>query len=152
MFRGAANLNLDAKGRMAVPARYRGILIDRYAGQLVVTVDPSRCLLIYPLKNWEEVERKLSRLPSLNHAARQLQRFLIGYASDCELDSNGRIMISQPLREYAGITKKAVLSGQGNKFELWDEERWTAKRDEWMKEVKDLDEIELPEDFGSLSL
>ena len=108
MFRGVVNLNLDAKGRMAVPTKYRSILSDRFGGKVVITVDPDRCLSIYPLKIWEEIERKLDRMPTFDASARKLQRALIGHATEIEMDANGRIMVPAPLREFAGITKKAT--------------------------------------------
>lgn len=152
MFRGVANLNLDAKGRVAIPVRYRARLADKFGGKLVVTVDPEHCLVIYPLKVWEDIERKLDQLPTFNPSARTLQRLLIGHATECELDSHGRIMVSAPLREFAGISKKAVLMGQNKKFELWDEVQFEAKRSQWMEGVKDLNAIDLPEDFASIAL
>jgi len=121
------------------------------ASQLVVTVDRDKCLLVYPLPEWEEIERKLVRLPSLNKQAKRLQRLLIGHATECEMDGQGRVLLSAPLRDFAGLNKKAVLIGQGNKFELWDEEVWNARRDEWLNEesLEDLDDL-APE-LGSLS-
>ena len=149
MFRGVNQITLDAKGRMAMPTRYRVRLQDRCAGQLVVTVDQDHCLLMYPLPEWEEIERKLVRLPSLNKQARRLQRLLIGHATECQLDNNGRVLLSQPLRDFASLQRHAVLIGQGNKFEIWDEPIWNEKRDIWLSEE---DELELPTELESLSL
>ncbi len=127
MFRGVTSLNLDTKGRMAMPAKYRDRLQDLCGGQLVITVDrDDRCLLVYPLPEWEEIERKLAKLPSLNKQTRRLQRLLIGHATECELDSAGRILLPPKLREYAGLDKQVMLLGQVNKFELWDEQAWSA--------------------------
>lgn len=151
MFRGVNPLSLDAKGRMAIPARYRDRLQESCGGQLVVTIDRDRCLLLYPLPEWEEIERKLVRLPSLNKQARRLQRLLIGHATDCEMDGSGRILLPPPLRDYAALDKQAVLIGQGNKFEIWNEQTWNESRDAWLAEDDD-EELELPEEFGSLSL
>ena len=151
MFRGLATLNLDSKGRMAIPTRYRENLLRTCAGQMVLTVDRDHCLLLYPLPNWEEIERKLVRLPSFNKQARRLQRLLIGHATDCELDGNGRILLPPALREFAGLDKSVVLIGQGNKFEVWAEEAWTARQAEWLGEAGDED-AELPDELGSLSL
>lgn len=151
MFRGLATLNLDSKGRMAIPTRYRENLLRTCAGQMVLTVDRDHCLLLYPLPNWEEIERKLVRLPSFNKQARRLQRLLIGHATECELDGNGRILLPPALREFAGLDKSVVLIGQGNKFEVWAEEAWTARQAEWLGEAGDED-AELPDELGSLSL
>ena len=134
MFRGANKVTLDAKGRMAMPARYRDTLVERSEGRLVVTVDRAdRCLLIYPLPDWEEIERKLMRLPSLNRKSRRLQRLMVGYASELDLDSHGRILVPRELREFASLDRQAILFGQGNKFELWDEQHWNERRDEWLQ-------------------
>ncbi len=150
MFRGVAQINLDAKGRMAFPSRYRERLLALCDGNLVVTVDRDHCLLVYPLPEWEHIEQKLVRLPSLNRSARRLQRLLIGHATECQLDGSGRILLPPPLREFASLDKRTVLIGQGNKFELWDEATWTVRRAEWLDEAAGTDE--LPGDLESLSL
>ncbi|MGD8741792.1 MAG: division/cell wall cluster transcriptional repressor MraZ [Granulosicoccaceae bacterium] len=151
MFRGVNNISLDAKGRMAIPTRYRERLHERCDGQIVVTVDRDHCLLIYPLPEWEEIERKLVRLPSLNKQARRLQRLLIGHATECQLDGSGRVLLPPPLREFANLERNAVLIGQGNKFELWDEKLWNERREAWLAEDEG-DELDLPAEFESLSL
>jgi MraZ protein len=134
MFRGENKVTLDAKGRLAMPTRYREGLVEDAAGQMVVTIDHAeRCLLIYALPDWEEIERKLSKLPALDPLARSLQRLMIGHASDVELDSAGRVLIPPNLREYAGLTRDVVLSGQGTRFELWDEALWVAQREASIK-------------------
>ena len=115
----------------------------------MVTVDRDYCLLIYPLADWEEIERKLVRLPSLNKQARRLQRLMVGYASELELDGHGRILLPRELRDFAALERQAILIGQGNKFELWDEERWNEKRDSWLS---DDDDMGLPAELESLSL
>jgi len=124
MFRGVTQLSLDGKGRLAIPARYRDELVASCAGKIVVTADPSRCLLIYPQPAWEPIEQKLNSLPGIEPQIRSLQRLLIGNACDVEIDGSGRILISPPLRQFAGLTKEVVLAGQGAKFELWDSDRW----------------------------
>lgn len=125
MLRGASSINLDAKGRMTMPTRYREWLMEECHGQLVCTIDINhRCLLLYPIAEWEEIERKLKRLSSMNPAERRLQRLLLGYADDCEMDKNGRLLIPPPLRQHASLEKKIMLVGQLNKFELWSEEQW----------------------------
>jgi MraZ protein len=136
---------------MAIPARYRELLQENCDGQLVVTVDRDHCLLIYPLPEWEVIEQKLTRLPNLNKSARLLQRMLIGHATEVEMDSSARILVPPPLREFAGMAKKVVLIGQGNKFELWDEARWNSRREEWLTE-DDEEVLELSADLESLSL
>ncbi len=150
VFRGANQVTLDAKGRMVMPTRYRERLIERCNGRLVVTIDRDQCLLLYPLPDWDEIERKLMRLPTLNTHARRMQRLMVGHATDIELDGHGRVLLPAELRNFAGLTRDGVLLGQGNRFELWDEVRWTQRRDEWLKD----EELpaELPADLESLSL
>jgi MraZ protein len=150
-FRGINNIAVDAKGRMAMPARYRDRLLEACGGRLVVTVDQDHCLLVYPLPEWEVIEEKLVNLPSLNKQSRLLQRLLIGHATDLEMDAQGRILLPTMLREYAGLKKKAVLIGQGKKLEIWDEETWAQSQEEWVAAVQ-ADEGELPAALEDLSL
>ena len=124
MFRGVAQLNLDSKGRLAVPSRFRDALITRASGHLVITADSDRCLLIYPLPDWEPIEQKLMSLSSFNAQIRELQRRLVGYAEDVVMDATGRILVPPALRRYAQLEKAAVLVGQGHKFELWNKDHW----------------------------
>jgi MraZ protein len=150
VFRGVATFNLDAKGRMAVPAKFRKQLDVCCEGRLVITIDHSdHCLQLYPLPEWERVEQKLSALPSLNPQVRRLKRMLLGYATECEMDGNGRVLLPAKLREFAGLDKNMVMIGQGNKFELWNEQTWNEQMDECLKE--DFDEI-LPAELESLSI
>jgi len=148
LFRGIALLTIDNKGRMSVPAKFRQRLLDYCDGQVVVTIDHDRCLLLYPLPSWEEVEQKLVQLSSTNKRARALKRLLLGHAEECEMDASGRILLSAPLREFAGLDKRVVLVGQGNKLEIWDEQSWNSIRDEWLDSGEDDD---LPADLESLS-
>jgi MraZ protein len=149
VFRGATKVTLDAKGRLAIPTRYRERITQRCDGQLVATVDKDQCLLIYPLPDWEEIERKLVRLPSLHTRAREMQRIMVGYATEIDVDAHGRILLSRELRDFAGLDRQAMLIGQGHRFELWDEERWNERRDAWRNTV---DDGELPPELESLSL
>ena len=153
LLRGVSQLALDAKGRFAVPQRYRSALgaasgaaggpssgssgaardasparepADGMDGgtRLVMTADPSRCLLLYPLAEWEPIQKKLMDLSSFNAKTRALQRLLVGHADDVEMDAAGRLLVPPALRQYAALDKRVVLVGQGNKFEIWDETRW----------------------------
>ena len=151
MFRGVSTLALDSKGRIAIPTRYRERLQENCASQLVVTVDRDHCLLLYPLPEWQLVEDKLNRLPSFNRAARSLQRLYIGHAAELEMDGQGRVLLPNELRRFANLQKQVVLVGQGNKFELWDEETWSQKRADWLEEA-DLDGGQLPPELESFSL
>lgn len=150
VFRGATKVSLDAKGRMAIPTRYRERLSARCDGELVVTVDKDHCLLIFPLPDWEELERKLVKLPSLKKKARRIVRIMVGYATEVEMDANGRILVSKELREFSSLDRSGMLIGQGNKFELWDEATWNEKRDAWLGDDDD-DDGELPVELESIS-
>ena len=134
MFRGINNATLDAKGRMALPTRNRETVMTASDGRVVVTIDMrERCLLLYPLPEWEIVQRKLEGLENIKPQARLLQRLLIGHATDLELDGNGRILLPAMLREYAELSKKLVLVGQGNKIEIWADEKWRSSMDGWLE-------------------
>ncbi len=150
MFRGANKVTLDTKGRLAMPSRYRERIRELSQGRLVVTVDRDQCLLIYPTPDWEEIERKLMQLPSLQPQARRLQRLMVGHATDVELDAHGRVLLSPKLREFAGLSRAGVLIGQGNRFELWEEERWKAREEEWLQGEEA--EAGLPEELETFSL
>jgi MraZ protein len=154
MFRGATKVTLDDKGRMVMPTRYREQISVESAGKLVVTIDVAtddreRCLLIYPASEWDKTESKLMSLPTLHPKSRKLQRLMVGHAADVDLDGHGRFLLSQELRDFAGLQKVGMLIGQGKRFELWDETRWNEQRDEWLKSEETL--TDLPPDLDSLS-
>jgi transcriptional regulator MraZ len=132
VFRGATKITLDDKGRMVMPTRYREQIHELSQGNLVVTVDKDQCLLIYPKPEWEQIERKLMSLPSLDATARQLQRLMVGHATDLPLDGHGRVLLPSELREFAKLGRSGMLIGQGNRFELWEEARWVERRDAWL--------------------
>lgn len=135
MFRGISNATLDAKGRMALPAKHRDAVVVASEGKVVVTIDMREsCLLLYPLAEWEVVQRKLEALSNINPQARLLQRLLIGHATDLELDNNGRILLPSLLRDYATVEKKLVLVGQGNKIEIWSTPHWQERMEGWLLE------------------
>lgn len=151
MFRGANAISLDAKGRLTMPSRYRDEFMARCNGQLIVTIDAiDPCLCVYPLNEWELIEAKLRELPSLREENRRLQRLLIGNAVDLELDGAGRFLVPPRLREYAGLDKRAVLVGQLNKFQLWDEAAWDARCAEDLQAIKEPGG--LPEELRNLTL
>lgn len=151
MFRGAAKLNLDAKGRLAIPTRYRDALRDSCESRLVVTVDRDRCLLLYPQPEWLEIERKLINLPTFNKKVRAIQRLYIGNAQEVELDAQGRILIPPDLRQFASLDKRVALVGQGNKFEIWCEDVWNEQC-EVLLDDDDLDELESEAGLGSITI
>lgn len=150
MFRGLSNLNLDAKGRLAMPSRYRDLLMEACGGRMVTTIHPHRCLLVYPTPTWESIQAKLMDVPGIGGETVMLQRMMVGHATDCELDGQGRFLVPPPLREFAGLSKEAVLIGQGNRFELWNAETWNKQYDSW-QEV-DLNSIESDTPLGSITL
>lgn len=128
MFRGAQAINLDTKGRMALPTRYRPEILEKNQGQLVCTIDYAQpCLLLYPLNEWESVEQKLLSLANFDPVQRRIQRMMLGYATECELDSAGRLLLTAPLRQHAKLEKSIMLVGQLNKFEIWSEAEWQAQ-------------------------
>lgn len=151
MFRGVQHINMDAKGRLAMPARQREPLLSQCEGRIVVTIDTqTTCLAIYPLPEWERIERDIQNLPALKPAVKRFQRLMLGYATDLELDANGRMLLPPALRDYARLDKKLVLVGQGNKLELWSEELWLAEREQALKDSGP--DTELPEELMSLTL
>jgi MraZ protein len=138
MFRGLNLINIDPKGRIILPGRWR----DSLANGAVLTVDTEeRCLLLYPLASWEEIEQKLASLPVFNQAVRRIQRLLLGHATDLEVDNQGRILLPAALRDYAQLTKRMVLLGQGKKLEIWSEDHWQKSRDLWLTQANALPEV-----------
>jgi len=133
-----------------MPTRYRQQIAELAQGRLVVTVDKDQCLAIYPLPEWEQIERKLMALPSLNVTARRLQRLMVGHATDLPLDGHGRVLLPPELREFAKLERHGMLIGQGNRFELWDEARWNERRDAWLASGET--PTDLPSELESLSL
>jgi len=151
VFRGSNEINMDTKGRMAIPARYRDALMSEFDGSLVATISiTDTCLFIYPRPEWEEMEVKIARMSTFNKDTRRLQHLLIGNARDLDLDGSGRVLIPQELREYAKLDKKVTLVGQSHRLELWDTESWNSNRKAWLNEVAS--GLDIPEEIQSLSL
>ncbi len=125
MYRGANSISIDSKGRIAIPTKFRDLLLSECQGEMICTIDLHQpCLLLYPLNEWEEVEARLLKLSSMNPHERRVQRLLLGHASECKLDNAGRTLIAPTLRTHAKLTKNIMLVGQLNKFEIWDEGIW----------------------------
>ena len=151
MFRGISKASLDDRGRFAVPTRFRDALRSSSAGKLVITIDrQDKCLLVYPNGEWDAVEKKLEQLSNLRPAVRQLQRMLVGFATDVELDNNGRVLIPPILRNYAEIEKSVMVMGQPNKLELWSEDvlngampQWRSQGNEAYESLKELADTQL---------
>ena len=127
MFQGASQVNLDAKGRMAVPTRIRDPLTQGGTVKLVLTAHPDGCLLLYPTPAWEPIRAQVMGFPSLDRQFSLWKRLLVGFAQDVELDSAARLLIPPELREFAHIKRPVMLVGQGSHFEIWDLESWNQQ-------------------------
>ena len=138
MFKGIHNINLDAKGRLTMPTKYRNTISDQSNGNMVVTIDSEeKCLLLYPATIFSSIEKKINNLPSFTKNHRRIQRLIIGHAEDLELDSSGRILLPKPLRLVAEMSKKITLIGQGEKFEIWSDDIWSNRVNKWRSEETD---------------
>lgn len=133
MFRGTHYHNMDSKGRLSVPTKFRDELEQLCAGQMVVTIDGDQCLAVYPLPYWEDIERKLADLPSTDPVVKKFQRLFIGYAEELVLDGQGRILISPALRTFARLEKAVAVNGRSRKFEIWDRNIWSQYETEGLK-------------------
>lgn len=152
MFRGLSTGQLDAKGRITVPAQYRTVIVEEANSSMVVTIDTEqRCLLLYPFPVWQVIEEKLEMLPSFQPAARRIQRLLIGHATELELDKHGRVLLPSLLRDYAGLDQTVMLVGQGRKIEIWSEPLWEEAREGWLAEQMG-DNYGVPPELSSISL
>ncbi len=150
-FRGINSINVDAKGRLAIPKRYRESISEASENQLVATIDlHSPCLLIYTMDEWEVIERKLMSLPNMDPQARLVQRLLLGHASEMEMDGQGRVLLPSLLRGHAKLEKEAILLGQGNKFELWSQSAWDESRPEMLDTASGVGDVS--ESLATLSL
>ena len=129
MFQGATALSLDAKGRLAIPARHREALVAASEGQLVLTAHPHRCLLLYPAVAWEPIRAKVLAASSFNQKAAGIKRLLVGNARDEALDSAGRLLVAPELRQFAQLEKQVWLVGQGSHFEIWSDAGWQKEQD-----------------------
>ena len=149
MFRGNSKVTLDSKGRMAIPTRFRDDIVQRCGGSLVASMDShDPCLLLYPLPDWEGMERRLMRLSGNKRSIRRYQRRILGQAFEMDMDGHGRILIPRELRSSAALDRQAILIGQGSRFELWDEEHWK----QWLEASSDEDLDDLPPELESLLL
>ena len=139
MFFGETAINLDAKGRLAVPMRYREALVEQCGNRLVLTYSAfdSGSLWLQPEHTWERVRDDVMALPSFNANHRSLQRRLVGSATAVEPDGSGRILLPPSLRQVAGLEKRVVMLGMGNRFEIWNENTLNTKR---VEEESNLDE------------
>lgn len=151
MYRGVQHINMDAKGRLAMPARLRQPLLSECDGKTVITIDTqSKCLFLYPLPEWERIEKEIQALPAMKPAIKRFQRLTLGYATDVDLDSNGRLLLPQSQREYAQLDKKLVIVGQGTKLEIWSEKLWFAEQEQALADSGQ--DAEVPEELLALTL
>jgi MraZ protein len=127
VFQGASQVNLDAKGRMAVPTRLRDPLTQGGTVGVVLTAHPDGCLLLYPAPAWEPVRAQVMSFPSTNQQASLWKRLLVGFAEELAPDGAGRLLISPELRTYAHIDKRVMCVGQGSHFEIWDLAGWNEQ-------------------------
>lgn len=123
MFLGEYEHALDAKNRIFIPAKYREELGETF----VITKSVDKCLTVYTMPEWEKLKEKLDTLPGTK--SRQIKRFIFANASDVQSDSQGRVLISSALREYAGIEKNAVIIGVGSYLEIWSAEEWNREKE-----------------------
>jgi len=153
MFRGFSKISIDSKGRLAIPSRYRALVLDQALNNLVITLNPlDRSLWLYPLPEWELIEDKLTTLSDFDKQSRRTKQMMRGYANDCQLDSQGRILIPKELRGYAELSRQAVILGQGNKFEIWNEKSWEKQRDDWLESIMGNESTSSSDSLRSLSL
>lgn len=130
---------MDSKGRLAVPTRYRERLVEGCGGKLVVTISlMDRCLTVYPFPDWQRLEDEIKALPALDPQVRAISHLLIGHATECDLDGHGRMLLPQSLRDFASLDKRVHMVGQVRRFELWNEEAWSTRRDELLGQVGNL--------------
>jgi MraZ protein len=148
MFQGAAALSLDAKGRLAIPARHREALVAASDGQLVLTAHPHRCLLLYPSSAWEPIRDKVLAASSFNAQAAAIKRLLVGNARDETMDSAGRLLVSPELRQFAQLEKLVWLVGQGSHFEIWSDAGWQKQQDAFVA----MGDQQLPQGLEDLAL
>lgn len=129
MFQGAAALSLDAKGRLAIPARHREALAAAANGKLVLTAHPHRCLLLYPSPAWEPIRDRVLAASGLEQQSALIKRLLVGFARDESLDSAGRLLVAPELRQFAQLEKQVWLVGQGSHFEIWSDAGWQKQQE-----------------------
>ncbi len=124
MFRGRYDHTVTNTGRVSIPSKFREVCRDKYGEETFVITNFDKCLVAYPLKEWNEIENKISELPQFRQDVSAFMRYLMGGAVDCPIDSQGRVLISQSLRNHANIQKEVVMIGMLKKIEIWSKETW----------------------------
>ncbi|ASK34869.1 division/cell wall cluster transcriptional repressor MraZ [Alloalcanivorax mobilis] len=146
MFNGRTALNLDAKGRLTVPTRYRESLNGACGGRVVLTQHPyDACLVMYPLPEWKDIARQVAAQSDAHAQVRALKRRFLGQAVEVDMDGSGRLLVAPELRSVVGLDKKAMLVGLMHRFEIWAEETWIEL------EQQNLDQDAMPESVQALS-
>lgn len=140
MFMGEFHHNLDDKGRLMMPVKFREKLQN-----CILSRGLDGCLFVYDLNEWSKFEEKAKALSMTKKANRQFTRMMLGSASEIELDKQGRIKVSNPLKEFANLSKECVILGVGNKLEIWDKDKWEAYYNSNIEEFEEL--VETMEDI-----
>ena len=143
MFRGQYVHSISDNGRVSIPAKFRELLNVKYSSNTIIVSMFEDCLLAYPIIEWEKLESKMLDLPSFKKETVDFERYLIGNASECQLDSEGRINISPVLRKNLNFKKSVVFVGILTRFEIWDEKLWEKNRESGFKKFqKSRDQID----------
>lgn len=140
MFIGRFRHNIDSKGRVSIPVKFREALQGRFEECLIVTIDFDGCLAAYPKEEWQAIAEKARILPMMQKEVKDFMRFFYSGAVECPLDGQGRILISPELREYARFNKEVVFIGMFNKIEIWDISRWREKEKAASKNLEKIGE------------
>ncbi len=144
MFGGVQELTIDSKGRLAIPAKFKEVLLRHHTPELVITLEKRTQLLFYPIAQWRRVEADLLQLQTMgNPILKKFQTLVLGHAETVELDSAGRILLPQGLRKLVEFDKDVTLVGRANRMELWGRERW---------DMETADALDLDEDLLALEL
>ena len=143
MLIGEFEHSLDAKGRLIMPAKIRDDMGDKF----IITKGVDGCLFGFSSKEWDNFEEKLKTLPLTNKNARDFVRFFLSGATECEVDKQGRFLISGNLRKYASLEKEAVITGVGTRIEIWDKDKWESYNSE-----ENLSADQIAENMASLGM
>ena len=147
MYRGSNIVSLDEKNRLAIPKKLRTKLFEE-STNLIITAHPEKCLLLYSSSEWMPIEKKLMSLSSFDKKISALQRLLVGYAEEISQDKAGRILLSQPLKDFARIGRNVIILGQGSHFEIWDKNLWDENVEQSIRNIS----LESIEELGGFSL
>ena len=140
MFTGWMTNTMDAKGRLAIPARFRDVLARRGDERLVVTAS-DKCLVAYPIEEWNALIEKVAKLSQFNLKVQDFRRYFVSSGTEYSLDRQGRILIPPSLRESAGLTGQVQLVGMQSNFEIWDKDRWIQERERIRQDFGDLSTV-----------